>query len=205
MKLSFHGADRGVTGSCHLLEAAGRKILVDCGLYQGARQIEEENARAFGFDAAQIDFVLLDSCPSRSLRAAAPAHPAGFSRRDHRHRRHARFDPAGAARRRPAAGRRGAAPRPHEGEARREAGECRAALFAARRDGRVRPLRPNRPLWRGDRACARLARDLLRRRPHSWLGERSRRSRGRRGGAKNLVFGRSRQLRPAPAARSRPA
>lgn len=59
MKLSFHGADRGVTGSCHLLEAAGRKILVDCGLYQGGRQIEEENARAFGFDAAQIDFVLL--------------------------------------------------------------------------------------------------------------------------------------------------
>jgi metallo-beta-lactamase family protein len=34
MKLSFHGADRGVTGSCHLLEAAGRRVLVDCGLYQ---------------------------------------------------------------------------------------------------------------------------------------------------------------------------
>jgi metallo-beta-lactamase family protein len=59
MKLSFHGADRGVTGSCHLLEAAGRKILVDCGLYQGGRRIEEENARDFGFDATKIDFVLL--------------------------------------------------------------------------------------------------------------------------------------------------
>lgn len=59
MKLSFHGADRGVTGSCHLLEAAGRKILVDCGLYQGGRRIEEDNARAFGFDAGDIDIVLL--------------------------------------------------------------------------------------------------------------------------------------------------
>jgi metallo-beta-lactamase family protein len=59
MKLSFHGADRGVTGSCHMLEAAGRTILIDCGLYQGGRQIEEDNARDFGFDAAKIDIVLL--------------------------------------------------------------------------------------------------------------------------------------------------
>ncbi len=59
MKLSFHGADRGVTGSCHLLEAGGKKILVDCGLFQGSRRIDEENAAAFGFDAANIDFVLL--------------------------------------------------------------------------------------------------------------------------------------------------
>ncbi len=59
MRISFHGADRGVTGSCHLLEAAGRKILVDCGLYQGGRRIEEENAQDFGFAAGEIDFVLL--------------------------------------------------------------------------------------------------------------------------------------------------
>jgi metallo-beta-lactamase family protein len=59
MKLSFHGADRGVTGSCHLLEAAGKKILVDCGLFQGGRRIDEENAADFGFDAGKIDFVLL--------------------------------------------------------------------------------------------------------------------------------------------------
>jgi len=37
MQISFHGADRGVTGSCHLVECAGRRILVDCGLYQGGR------------------------------------------------------------------------------------------------------------------------------------------------------------------------
>jgi metallo-beta-lactamase family protein len=59
MKLSFHGADRGVTGSCHLVECAGRRILVDCGLYQGGRELEEENAEPFGFDPAQIDTVLL--------------------------------------------------------------------------------------------------------------------------------------------------
>ncbi len=59
MRISFHGADRGVTGSCHLLEAAGRRILVDCGLYQGGRRIEEENAQDFGFSARDVDFVLL--------------------------------------------------------------------------------------------------------------------------------------------------
>lgn len=59
MKISFHGADRGVTGSCHLVECGGYRILVDCGLYQGGREIEEENAEDFGFDAGRIDFCLL--------------------------------------------------------------------------------------------------------------------------------------------------
>jgi metallo-beta-lactamase family protein len=59
LKLSFHGADRDVTGSCHLVECAGRRLLIDCGLYQGSRQIAEENAGDFGFDPAGIDFVLL--------------------------------------------------------------------------------------------------------------------------------------------------
>jgi metallo-beta-lactamase family protein len=59
LKLSFHGADRDVTGSCHLVECAGRRFLIDCGLYQGSREIAEENAGDFGFDPAGIDFVLL--------------------------------------------------------------------------------------------------------------------------------------------------
>ncbi len=59
MRLSFHGADRDVTGSCHLVECAGRRVLIDCGLYQGSREIAEENAGDFGFDPAGIDFVLL--------------------------------------------------------------------------------------------------------------------------------------------------
>ena len=59
MRLSFHGAAQGVTGSCHLLECAGKRILVDCGFYQGGRELEEENANDFGFDPASIDFLLL--------------------------------------------------------------------------------------------------------------------------------------------------
>jgi metallo-beta-lactamase family protein len=59
LKLSFHGADRGVTGSCHLVECAGRRLLIDCGLYQGGRELAEENAEPFGFEPAAIDYVLL--------------------------------------------------------------------------------------------------------------------------------------------------
>jgi Cft2 family RNA processing exonuclease len=59
MKLSFHGADRGVTGSCHLVECGGRRVLVDCGMLQGSRELDEENAASFGFDAAAIDYLLL--------------------------------------------------------------------------------------------------------------------------------------------------
>jgi len=59
MKISFHGADREVTGSCHLLEVAGLRILIDCGLYQGGRELNEENAEEFGFDPHSIDILLL--------------------------------------------------------------------------------------------------------------------------------------------------
>jgi metallo-beta-lactamase family protein len=59
MKISFHGADRGVTGSCHMVECQGRRVLVDCGLYQGGRELDEENAEPFGFDASAIDLLLL--------------------------------------------------------------------------------------------------------------------------------------------------
>ena len=59
MKLSFHGADRSVTGSCHLVECAGKRILIDCGLHQGSHELDEENAEPFGFDASGIDYVLL--------------------------------------------------------------------------------------------------------------------------------------------------
>lgn len=59
MKLSFHGADHDVTGSCHMIECAGKRILIDCGLFQGERELVEENAEPFGFDPAHIDFLLL--------------------------------------------------------------------------------------------------------------------------------------------------
>lgn len=59
MRLSFHGAASGVTGSCHLVECAGVKILLDCGLFQGSHEIEEENTAPLGFDPREIDFLLL--------------------------------------------------------------------------------------------------------------------------------------------------
>ncbi|MDY0282819.1 MAG: MBL fold metallo-hydrolase [Salinivirgaceae bacterium] len=59
MKLSFHGANQDVTGSCHMIECAGKRLLIDCGLFQGERELVEENAEPFGFDPAEIDFLLL--------------------------------------------------------------------------------------------------------------------------------------------------
>ena len=59
MRLSFHGAAGAVTGSCHLVEANGRRILIDCGMFQGGRELDEENAEAFGFDPRSIDMLLL--------------------------------------------------------------------------------------------------------------------------------------------------
>ena len=64
MDLSFHGAVRGVTGSCHLLKAqdAGgkeRQILIDFGMFQGSHYAEEENREAFGFDPAALDAVFV--------------------------------------------------------------------------------------------------------------------------------------------------
>jgi metallo-beta-lactamase family protein len=59
MKIAFHGAAQGVTGSCHLLSCAGKRILVDCGMYQGSRELVEDNANDFGFDPAEVDYLLL--------------------------------------------------------------------------------------------------------------------------------------------------
>ena len=59
MKLEFHGADRNVTGSCHLIRCRNRCILIDCGMYQGGREMTEENRRDFGFDPREVDILLL--------------------------------------------------------------------------------------------------------------------------------------------------
>ncbi len=60
MRIEFHGAAGGeVTGSCHLVEAAGKRILFDCGMVQGSREAEARNAEPFGFDPASIDALVL--------------------------------------------------------------------------------------------------------------------------------------------------
>lgn len=59
MELSFHGADRDVTGSCHRLQCLGRELLIDCGMFQGGRELDAENAAPLGFDPTKLDFLLL--------------------------------------------------------------------------------------------------------------------------------------------------
>ena len=59
MKITFLGATRTVTGSNYLVEGAGKKFLVDCGLWQGKSELEEENYSEFEFDPHEIDFMLL--------------------------------------------------------------------------------------------------------------------------------------------------
>lgn len=59
MKIKFCGADRTVTGSQHLLEIDGKKILLDCGLYQGKREDAFKVNRHFPFDPKEIHCVVL--------------------------------------------------------------------------------------------------------------------------------------------------
>ena len=59
MKITFLGSTKIVTGSNFLVEAAGKKFLVDCGLYQGKAELEEQNYREFDYNPAEIDFMLL--------------------------------------------------------------------------------------------------------------------------------------------------
>jgi len=59
MQLTVWGAARTVTGSMHLLEINGSRILLDCGLFQGKRQLSYERNLNFPFDPASIDSVIL--------------------------------------------------------------------------------------------------------------------------------------------------
>jgi metallo-beta-lactamase family protein len=79
MKITFHGAARTVTGSRHLLDVNGHRVLLDCGLYQGSRAEMARRNRELGFDPAAVDTVVLshahlDHCGSLPSLAAG-----GFS------------------------------------------------------------------------------------------------------------------------------
>lgn len=57
-QLTFCGAAGSVTGSCYLLEVAGRKLLIDCGMFQ-ERAFQDRNWAPFPFDPREIEAVLL--------------------------------------------------------------------------------------------------------------------------------------------------
>ena len=59
MRINFHGAAQTVTGSMHLLEINGYKLLLECGLFQGRRQEFYQKNRHFHFDPTDIDSVIL--------------------------------------------------------------------------------------------------------------------------------------------------
>jgi metallo-beta-lactamase family protein len=59
MEITFYGAARTVTGSQHLLDVNGYRILLDCGLYQGPRQESKDRNRHLPFDARTVDVLIL--------------------------------------------------------------------------------------------------------------------------------------------------
>lgn len=59
MKIQFWGAAEEVTGSCMLVTSGKRKILLDCGLFQGTRKEELRNTQGFPFNPSDVDAVIL--------------------------------------------------------------------------------------------------------------------------------------------------
>lgn len=59
MKITFQGAAKIVTGSCYLFEINDTKFLVDCGIFQGQKEIVRLNYEPFKFDPKKISFILL--------------------------------------------------------------------------------------------------------------------------------------------------
>lgn len=59
MKITFCGAAGTVTGSCYLVETGRYRFIVDCGMFQGNKEIRNLNERDFLFNPADLDFMLL--------------------------------------------------------------------------------------------------------------------------------------------------
>ena len=59
IELSFHGAAGTVTGSKYLVSCNGEQILIDCGMFQGAKELRERNWAPLNFDPAEIRAVVL--------------------------------------------------------------------------------------------------------------------------------------------------
>jgi metallo-beta-lactamase family protein len=58
-KLTFLGAAGSVTGSKYLVEAAGKRLLIDCGIFQGLRELTERNYKPLSIDPKTFDYVAL--------------------------------------------------------------------------------------------------------------------------------------------------
>ena len=86
MQISFHGAARTVTGSKHIITLSdGRKILLDCGMFQGLGVETEQLNAEFGFNPQDIHVLLLSHAHIDHSGLIPKLVKEGFSRQNYLH------------------------------------------------------------------------------------------------------------------------
>lgn len=78
MKISFHGACKEVTGSCHLVKSGKTQILIDCGMFQGGQNKKSLNKEPFGFNPKDIDYLVLTHAHLDHVGRIPLLHKQGF-------------------------------------------------------------------------------------------------------------------------------
>ena len=188
-----------------MVECAGKRILIDCGLHQGSRELDEENSQPFGFDPASIDYVLLthahlDHCGRVPLLAKR-----NVSRRNHHDGGIARVGALGTARCSPSPGGRCPLPSTYCRATRFNGSTHSTALFDPRCFAFFRPLRTNGGLRCADRARRWRARHLHQRWSHPGFGQHQSAAYRRGATIHRVILRGSRKPRRPVAIRSREA
>src|SRR3989344_8515140 len=83
MQITFYGAAQSVTGANYLLEAGGKKIIVDCGIFQGSSEAEAKNYGNFPYDASAVDAVFLTHSHADHTGRLPKLYKEGFRGRVH--------------------------------------------------------------------------------------------------------------------------
>ncbi|MDZ7605662.1 MAG: hypothetical protein U5K79_08755 [Cyclobacteriaceae bacterium] len=73
VRAKFLGADGTVTGSRHLLEIDDFRVLIDCGMFQGLKELRLLNWEPFPIDPTTIDAIVISPCAHRSYRLSTQA------------------------------------------------------------------------------------------------------------------------------------